>query len=53
MLNMASKFISFVVPEEMLDEIDEHRGDVPRSIFLRKLILKSLETENKKGVRTK
>jgi metal-responsive CopG/Arc/MetJ family transcriptional regulator len=35
--------ITISVPEKILAEIDDKRGDVPRSAFLRKIILKALE----------
>lgn len=53
MINMVKQFVSILLPEDTFKKIDELRGDVPRSAYCRKLIIKSLESDNKKGGRTK
>ena len=41
---MTNKLISLSVPEEVLNELDDVRGDIPRSVYLRKIIINSITT---------
>lgn len=48
---MRSKNVSISIPEGLLNNIDEKRGDVSRSAYCRRLLMKALESGTKKGGR--
>ena len=48
MVEKEKERISMSLPGELLNLIDEKRGDVPRSAYLRKIIVRALQGGGKK-----
>jgi hypothetical protein len=38
------------MPSRLLEDIDKVRGDVPRSVFVCKLLLRSVNVEEERGI---
>ena len=45
---MTSRQVSFYVEDDVLEDFDKLRGDVPRSVYIRKLIKNALNRGGKK-----
>ena len=42
-MKIKKKVVSFNIDEEIIKEIDKRRGDIPRSTYINKLLLKLLK----------
>ena len=47
---MPFRFIGMSLPSNLLTEVDHRRGDIPRSMYVRKILEKELKLNEKEQV---